>query len=296
MTLKSTFKRLRASQPFNRVATSTLKQVFEVTSWHPEFAVKHLPRVGITNISLPDDQLVKLDSSGEDWIPTQLFWHGWLGYEREVTETFYSLARKSDVILDVGAHIGFFSVLAATVNRHSNVYAFEPLPRVYERLKRNVALNQLRNIQTFCAAVGERNGEQEFYFPNEDAPVSSSLRSDMLLATLGEEVVQHVRVPVTTLDSVVESHKLEKVDLIKLDTERTEHDVLAGGTQILKRFQPHIICEVWPDANNIQQLENLLRPHGYLFYQLMPDGPVKRLRIEPSVEALNYLFTVKALG
>jgi len=296
MTFKSTIKRLRASQPFNRIATSTIKEVFEVANWHPEFAVKHFPRVGITNISLPDDLVVKLDSSGEDWIPTQLFWHGWLGYEPEVTREFYELAKKSDVVLDVGAHIGFFSVLAAIVSPRSSVYAFEPLPRVYERLERNVGLNRLTNVHCFCAAVGEQDGTQEFYFPNEHAPVSSSLRSDMLLATLGEEIVRHVNVQVTTLDSVVETNKLEKVDLIKLDTERTEHDVLAGSAQILQRFRPNIICEVWPDADNIQQLENLLSPHGYLFYQLMPDGPVKRSRIEPSVDALNYLFTVKALG
>lgn len=296
MTFKSTIKRLRASQPLNNVATSTLKQLFDITRWRPEFAVKHFPRVGITNISLPDDLVVKLESSGEDFIPTQLFWRGWLGYEPEVTEVFYALAKKSDVIMDVGAHIGFFSVLAAVVSPRSRVFAFEPLPRVYERLEKNVELNQVTNVHCLCAAAGQQEGTQEFYFPNELAPVSSSLRSDMLLATLGDEIVRHVKVQVTTLDSIVQTHKLEKVDLIKLDTERTEHDVLAGSKQILERFRPDVICEVWPDADNVQQLEDLLQPHGYYFYHLMPEGPVKRPRIEPSVDALNYLFTVRPRG
>ena len=237
---------------------------------------------------------MKMDSSGEDWIPTQLFWRGWLGYEPEVTSVFYDLAKKADVIFDVGAHIGYFSILAARANAECRVYAFEPLKRVYERLERNVVANEIDNVQCFHTAVGDREGMQEFYFPDEQAPVSSSLRQDMLLATLGEDVVRNVTVPVVTLDSVATRLNLDSVDLIKLDTERTEHDVLAGCSEILKRYRPDIICEVWPDADNTQQLEDLLRPHDYSFYQLLREGPARRSRIQPSVDALNYLFTTKS--
>lgn len=293
MSLKSTLKHQRSSQPFNRFTTSTLKQLFEIANIRPEFVIKHLPRVGITKIELPDGISLKLDSNGEDWIPTQLFWRGWLGYEPEVTRTFYELAKNARVIFDVGAHVGFFSVLAGTVNPRCDVYAFEPLQRVYEQLERNVSLNDLENVHCVMTAVGNHSGNQEFYFPDQKAPVSSSLRSDMLLATLGETTVRHITVPVETLDSIVRRYGLNEVNLIKLDTERTEDEVLEGSRETLSNFRPDIICEVWPDANNIEQLESLLHEYDYSYYQLLPDGPVKRSHIEPSIDALNYLFSVK---
>jgi len=234
-----------------------------------------------------------MDATGEDWIPTQIFWRGWLGYEPEVTPLFYQLAKNASVVIDIGAHIGFFSLLAAYANPRAKIYAFEPLQRVYERLERNVELNGLTNVQCVRAALGKIEGESQFYFPDEQTPVSSSLRSDMLLATLGENVVRHVKVSVLTLDGYASREQIGEVGLIKMDTERTEHDVLAGAENLLARDRPDVICEVWPDADNIKQLETILRPHGYLFYQLTRDGPQSRKEIEPSTEALNYLFTTK---
>jgi FkbM family methyltransferase len=295
MSMKSSLKRLRSSQPFNRAATSSLKLLFDLTKWQPESVIKHLPRTGKTKITLPDGRSFLMDSSGEDWIPTQLFWRGWLGYEPEVTPIFYELAKKAKVVLDIGAHVGFFSILAAIANRESLVYAFEPLQRVYLRLERNLKLNKLDNVHSARAAVGEREGQQEFYFPDVESPVSSSLRSDMLLSTLGENTVRHVTVPVVTLDGFMQRENVGRVDLIKMDTERTEHEVLRGAWEILKRDQPDIICEVWPDADNIEELENLLRPHGYQFYQLLPNGPQQREGIKPDADALNYLFTKNSL-
>src|SRR5689334_4016593 len=103
MSLKSSLKRLRSSQPFNRAATSSAKLLFDLTNWRPESVIKHLPRVGKTKILLPDGKSFVIDSSGEDWIPTQLFWRGWLGYEPEVTHLFYELSKKANVVLDIGA-------------------------------------------------------------------------------------------------------------------------------------------------------------------------------------------------
>jgi FkbM family methyltransferase len=293
MTIKDMLKRVRASQPLNHLTTAALKGLFNATGRQSEFVIKHLPRTGVTSVPLPDGQVLKLDATGEDWIPTQLFWRGWQGYEPELTALFYRLAHAAETVFDVGAHVGFFSLLAGLANPNARVFAFEPLARVHKRLARNVALNDLSNVRCICAAVGARAGTQEFYFPDEDEPVSSSLRSDMLLASLPADTVRHVSVSVVTLDEIVAQHKVARVSLLKLDTERTEHDVLAGGRATLARDRPEIICEVWPDAGNQQQLEDLLRPLGYRFYQLLPSGPAARTEIIGSEQALNYLFTVR---
>jgi FkbM family methyltransferase len=292
MTAKNMLKKVRASQPFNYLATTTLKGLFAATGRQSEFVIKHLPRTGITTIPLPNGRALKLDSGGEDWIPTQLFWRGWQGYEPEVTPLFYRLARRARAVFDVGAHIGFFSLLAGLINPEVQVFAVEPLARIFKRLERNVALNDLKNVRCICAAAGATEGTAEFYFPDESAPVASSLRSDMLMATLPADSIRHVPVPVVTLDRVVAEHRVAQVSLLKLDTERTEHEVLAGCRDTLARDRPEIICEVWPDAGNERQLEDLLRPLGYHFYQLLPEGIEARTEIVGSEHALNYLFTV----
>ena len=293
MSLKEVLKRVRASQPLNRLTTSALKGLFDATGRRSEFVIKHLPRTGITPIRLPDGQVLKLDASGDDWIPTQLFWRGWEGYDPESTALFYRLARGAAAIFDVGAHVGFFTLLAAHANPAARVCAFEPMARIFKRLEHNVALNGLKNVRCLCAAVGASEGMAEFYFPDEAEPVSSSLRSDMLLASLPTDTVRHVPVAVVTLDAVAEREQIARVGLIKLDTERTEHEVLAGAHEVLTRDRPEIICEVWPDAGNRQQLEAILRPLDYRFYQLLPEGPVARTEIVGSERGLNYLFTVR---
>jgi FkbM family methyltransferase len=293
MTTRDMLKRVRASQPFNYLTTTALKGLFAVTGWQSEFVIKHLPRTGTTTTRLPDGHLLKLDANGDDWIPTQLFWRGWQGYEPEAMPLFYGLAREARAVFDVGAYIGLFSLLAGLVNPQAQVFAFEPLARVFERLERNVALNELTNVHCRCAAVGAAAGTAEFYFPDQAAPVASSLRSDMLLASMPAASIRHVSVPVVTLDEIVAAQGIAQVSLIKLDTERTEHEVLAGCHATLKRDRPDILCEVWPDAGNSAQLEAILRPLGYRFYQLRPEGLQPRAEIIGDEAALNYLFTTR---
>lgn len=283
---------MRASRSFNNLATTTLRGLFALTGRQPEFLIKHFPRTGLTTVKLPNGSVLKIESHCEEWIPTQLFWRGWQGYEPEMTGLFYGLAESAATVLDVGAHAGFYSLLAGLANPHARVFAFEPLPRVFPSLERNVKLNELTNIRCFSAAVGATSGIQNFYFPDQEQPISSSLRSDMLFATFPAEAIKHVPVSVVHLDQFVADQGIDQVDLIKLDTERTEHEVLAGARELLQRDRPDIICEVWPDAGNQDQLEDVLRPLGYRFFHLLPEGPSERPRIEGNDQALNYLFTV----
>lgn len=283
---------MRASRSLNNLATTTLRGLFAITGRQPEFLIKHFPRTGLTTVKLPNGRVLKIESQGEEWIPTQLFWRGWQGYEPEMTGLFYALAESATTILDVGAHAGFYSLLAGLANPQARVFAFEPMPRVFASLERNVKLNKLENISCFSAAIGATNGTQEFYFPDQAQPISSSLRSDMLTATFPAEAIKHVPVQVVPLDQFVAEQGIDQVNLIKLDTERTEHEVLGGARELLQRDHPDIICEVWPDAGNQDQLEDVLRPLGYRFFHLLPEGPSERSRIEGNDQALNYLFTV----
>lgn len=155
MTLASEFKSvvrgLRSWPVVNRPLTGVLRAVVGGRS---EFLIRHLPRNGEVRATLPNGRELILETQGDDWMPNQIFWRGWDGYETETARAFYRLATSARCTLDVGAYVGFFAILAGHANPSSQVIAFEPLPTVHHRLVSNVAANGLGNVRCEQKAVG----------------------------------------------------------------------------------------------------------------------------------------------
>jgi FkbM family methyltransferase len=138
------------------------------------------------------------------------------------------VTRPGDTVLDIGANVGVFSVLQGTRVKNGRVYAFEPSPTTYTRLRRNVALNHLQNVETFPEALGDRQGRVRFV----DKPIS--LNSYVLQRETGEPTVE---VEVKTLDDFVQARGIRRIDLMKIDTEGHELPVLAGAVRSLEKTQ-----------------------------------------------------------
>ena len=284
--LKRTIKRLRASQPANVVVTTTVRRALRLAGVRSEFAAMHLPRVGTTRSRLPNGSVLTLRAAGDDWVSNRVFWFGWAGYEPEASAIFFDLARRSRCTIDVGAHVGFYALLAAHANPAGCVIAFEPVDFVFERLTRNVALNRVTNIEAEPLAVGERAGRRWFHLPAGDG-IPSHAGFDA-----GGDGTLAVEVESVRLDDYVREHAIRAVDLIKLDVESSEPEVLAGMPGTLARDRPDILCEVLPWADT-ERLERLLAAHGYRYYQLLGDGPARRRRITGEPVWFNYLFTAR---
>lgn len=293
--LKSALKKVRASPSFNRVATSTVRAAMNVTGLKSDFVVRHLHRVGEVRSRLPNGETLRLRSRADDWVSNQVFWRGLRAYEPESVPLFYSLAARSRTTLDVGAYVGFYSLLAAHANPAGRVYAFEPLPAIYDRLKQNVELNDLKNVTCVPAAVSDTEGTAEFFHGGDvELPTSSSLSRDFMESAHTEGLCGTLRsssVPVLVLDRFVAENGLTGIDLIKIDTESTEPQVLRGMVDTIKRDQPLILCEVLPWGGSREALQDVLSPLGYRYYHLTAEGPVLREQIEGHPEWLNYLFT-----
>jgi FkbM family methyltransferase len=286
--LKSVLKHIRSSQPFNCVSTSTVRAILRTIGVRSEFVTKHMCRVGMVCSGLPNGRTLRLWSRGDDWVSNQVYWRGWRGYEPEMTPLFFRLAARSSAVLDVGAYVGYYTLLAAHANPESRVYAFEPMPSIYARLTRNVALNGLRNVVCTACAVGEADGYAEFYHAPFELPTSSSLSREFMAST---PALTHSTVRVVTLEQFAREHGLERIDLLKVDTESTEPQVLKGMGRLLSEDRPTIFCEVLKGRGSEADLEEILRPLGYKFYLLTGDGPAPRERIKGHGEWLNYLFT-----
>ncbi len=102
---KALLKSMRAVPAISRPATTTVRFVADRLGVTPEFAIKHLPRSGLTVTTLPDGRRAKFWSRGDDWVANQVFWRGWDGYEGEVAPLFWRLAQNANVMLDVAMHL-----------------------------------------------------------------------------------------------------------------------------------------------------------------------------------------------
>lgn len=286
--MKGALKAMRASQPFNWLATSATRSVLSLTGRRSEWVVKHLHRVGTIKARLPNGRILRLWSRGDDWVSNRVYWRGWDGYEPESVRLFYRLAEHARVTLDVGAYVGFYTLLAAHANPEGRVFAFEPMPGIQARLRRHVELNRLGNAECVAAAVGDVDGTAEFFHVPADLPTSSSLSFEFMGSHGG---LVSFKTPVLKLDTFVRDRNLDRVDLLKIDTESTEPQVLRGMAETLRRDRPTMLCEVLKGRGSEDELERILRPLGYQFYLLTPTGPALQEHVVGHPEWLNYLFT-----
>jgi FkbM family methyltransferase len=233
---------------------------------------------------------MRLWSRGDDWVSNQVFWRGWDGYEPETTPIFFRLAERASVTVDIGAHVGFHTVLAGLANPAGRVFAFEPMPAALMRLRRHVQLNQLENADVVAAAVAAETGQAEFFHTEVQLPCSASL-DEAFMSWHADSRPMTVRT--ICLDEFLAERGVARVDLVKLDIETGEPDALRGMRHMLARDHPPIVCEVLPVDGVAERLEEELRPLGYEYHHLTPGGPLRRDRIVPDPTYTNYLFSTR---
>jgi FkbM family methyltransferase len=288
MHLRSVLKAIRGAPPTNWALTHGARATLRATGRSHDGLVRHLPHSGRVRTRLPNGTWARFQSRGDDGIANDVFWREWHGVEPEQTVLFYELARQARVTVDVGAHVGFYTVLAALANPAGRVYAIEPHPAAFARLEQNVALNGLSNVRAFQTAAADDDAEAEFFHVvTTGIPSSSSLSREFM--TGFEEDLQTSTVPVVRLDTLLAAEEISSVDLVKLDTETTEPAVLAGMVDVLANSHPAIFCELLLEGDG-EAIVRLLEPLGYRFFLLGPDGPQERSRVEPVADWRNWLF------
>ena len=143
--------------------------------------------------------------------------------------------------VDVGAHGGFYSILARRrVGPSGDVIAFEPSERERRRLELNLRLNRFRDVRVVPSAVGEAEGETDFFVVHGiETGFSGRRRPD-----IGGRI-EATSVPLTTLDSALTKLGVQVVDLLKIDVEGGELAVFIGAASLLERRpRPVVLCEL----------------------------------------------------
>ncbi len=158
-------------------------------------------------------------------------------YEPHVARTLRTHVRPGDVVYDVGAHIGYLTLLAARLAAaEGHVYAFEAHPRNRALLERNIQMNRAGNVTVVPAAVSDHGGEVEF------ALFSYSFVGRIVDAETPADG-ERVRVPALTLDEFLTTGA-RPPQVLKIDVEGAEARVLAGALKLIEQHRPVIIAEV----------------------------------------------------
>lgn len=180
-------------------------------------------------------------------------------------------------VLDVGAHHGFYSLLAsAKVGTTGRVIAFEPSPREREKLLRNLALNECKNVTVEDCALADTAGQQELILVGSNNSGCNSLRRPNVAGPTSS-----VAVRVATLGGYLAEHPLPPVDFIKLDAEGAELAILKGASTILEsRPRPLIQCELEeirtrPWGYHPREVVALLDTMGYCWFQAHSGGALR---------------------
>jgi FkbM family methyltransferase len=188
----------------------------------------------------------KLKTNPTSWVTQILFFKGPASYE--FTPMFAHLAETSEVFFDVGANIGYFTILGEKINPNLISYAFEPSRGALKYLYKNITTNNLKNAVVIGKAISDQEGTLTFYevfntkYPWIDDQLSGS---HSLQNEFGIEKKRSYTVQTTSLNRIVEVYGIQRIDLLKLDTECTEHQILAAGKSVIKKFRPIIISEVY---------------------------------------------------
>ncbi|MBA4016155.1 MAG: hypothetical protein C0483_03095 [Pirellula sp.] len=259
----------------------------------PDVVKNVFPGLGRVTTQLPGGGTLRLISDGDDgkdYIAYKVAGRSLDRFEPETMLILTALLGETRTFFDVGANTGLFA-LAAAADPQRRVVGFEPVPQIARRFADNVRLNGFRNLRVEACAVDEADGELTLHIPL----TKSSLPTSASAAAGFKSQTYEVRVPAVTLDRYIAKHAIDRVDLIKLDTETTEDRVLRGAAALIRRDAPAIVCEVLhqgcrPSIADV--LAEQLTPLGYRYFWIKPEGLIERAAPagDPTGEFMNYLF------
>ena len=209
-----------------------------------------------------------------------IYWTGF--HEFKEMRFLHSFLKKEMTFIDVGANQGEFSLFAAGRLSGGRVLAFEPMSLFFDRLTLNVKLNNMTNIKCFQLGLSDRAGETEIYFNDDNQLNHEGLAS---LFTLNKDDQRREIIQVRMLDDIVQTEKIGKIDLIKIDVEGSEWAALRGSEKVLKQYKPALMVEL-NDATaalagyKVEDMINWLKTFGYTPHRIVRKG-LEPLQVRP---------------
>lgn len=223
-----------------------------------------------------------------DEIQHDIWWCG-DSYEFRESRFLKRLLQPGMVFLDVGANVGYYSLLAATrIAPGGAVHAFEPVAAQHAALCANLRLNHLEHVTVNRLIVSETRGTMEIHIGDHDNSGVASVG----IAGSGNSKTETV--DAISLDDYIREQRLPKVDVVKIDVEGHEPNVLRGALVLLRTFRPMLLLEVKDrllrqTGSSAAQVYDLLAREGYTPYAAGTDGHPHR--VAPATDGNLIIFS-----
>jgi len=177
----------------------------------------------------------------------------WLGsYEAPKQKLFAESIREGDVVYDIGAQAGFYTMVASSCG--AKTYAFEPEPRNYDWLVKHIVLNRV-NAVPFNLAISDKDGVEKL-------AVRQSSTTHQFSSLSPTKPDLEIEVAVRTIDSLVKNGEIDPPSVIKIDVEGAQNKVMSGAINTLQKYHPVIFAEA--DEKDMDLLKNI----GYVIEKI----------------------------
>jgi FkbM family methyltransferase len=164
--------------------------------------------------------------------------------------------KKGDIVVDLGAHIGVFTIFAS--KRGAFVYSFEPMPENFRLLKENIRLNRLNNkVKAFQLAISSKKGFSSLYI------------WDLGLSSLNFQSGKSLTVETVRLEDILDLIESDRIDFLKVDVEGAEWNIFKVAKRSLTKIKK--IAMECHSAKNALRLKRLFKASGFQV-QISPGG------------------------
>jgi len=196
-------------------------------------------------------------------------------FEIESTNVVKKLVEKGDTVLDIGANIGYYTVLfSKIIGEKGKVYAFEPTDYYFKVLLENLDANKIQNCEFFNFGFSYKESEVDIFIGDCSATIHWSADTKPL---------KKEKIKLKSLDSFAQKIKLKKLDFIKIDVDGHEPSFFAGAWKTLEKFNPIILLEINQEnylkaGHTAWDFYDLLKKRGYKIYNedSLKEFPSKR--------------------
>lgn len=151
--------------------------------------------------------------------------------------------KKVKTIIDIGANVGFFSMLCRNLYRNANIYAVEPVSQTFGCLKNNLSIHKKNKL--YNLGISNHTGRAKIKFDENNSAISSIHKNG------------NIDIKITTLDNLVKKNKIKEIDILKIDTENYEYQVLKGAKKVLENTK-YLFIEISLEKNSNYTLSSLM--------------------------------------
>jgi FkbM family methyltransferase len=209
--------------------------------------------------------------------------------------------RPNDVVFDVGANVGEWSLYALGVEKSIQLYSFEPLPNIFSDMQ--AKLSCYPNVKAFQLALSDKRGSGKFCYYDETyefSGLSGFYVREVL--KLDHKPPKIIDIQQETIPNFCQQQHLDKIDFLKIDAEGAEWIIIKGAAPLIKRKKIRAIqfeyggCYV--DAKiTLKEIYDFLSKNDYLVFRIMPNGLVHITQWNPILENFdmsNYVAIKKS--